>query len=293
MEPLARLPVFFALEGRRAVVAGGTPGRGMEGGIAFGRGRRGRGLCRRALRGDAGARRRAAARRDRHPSPRLGCRRHSPAPPSRSAPATSDDEAARFAAAARAAGVPVNVIDKPKFCDFAFGAIVNRSPLVIGISTDGAAPVFGQAIRAKLEAMIPRGFARWAEAARRWRATVQVVRPVVQRPAAVLAAVHRIRGRAIPTARRQQADYDRLLAETAAEARAVEQGSVTLVGAGPGDPELLTLARGARAAIGRRHPVRRSGVAGRPGFRPARGQEDAGRQDRPRPVLQAGARSTR
>ena len=38
--------------------------------------------------------------------------------------------------------VPVNVIDKPKFCDFSFGAIVNRSPLVIGISTDGAAPVF-------------------------------------------------------------------------------------------------------------------------------------------------------
>ena len=82
----------------------------------------------------------------------------------------SDDERLHFAAAARAAGVPVNVIDKPKFCDFAFGAIVNRSPLVIGISTDGAAPVFAQAIRAKLEALIPRGFAPWAEAARRWRA---------------------------------------------------------------------------------------------------------------------------
>jgi len=54
-----------------------------------------------------------------------------------------DGDAAQFAAAARARGVPVNVIDKPAFCDFAFGAIVNRSPLVIGISTDGAAPVFG------------------------------------------------------------------------------------------------------------------------------------------------------
>src|SRR4029450_4784456 len=75
-----------------------------------------------------------------------------------------DDAAAqRFAAAAHAAGVQVNVIDKPAFCDFAFGSIVNRSPLVIGISTDGSAPVFGQAIRAKLEALIPRGFARWAE----------------------------------------------------------------------------------------------------------------------------------
>ena len=77
---------------------------------------------------------------------------------------------AAFAAAARAAGVPVNVIDKPAFCDFSFGAIVNRSPLVIGISTDGAAPVFAQAIRAKLEALLPKGFADWAAAAARWRA---------------------------------------------------------------------------------------------------------------------------
>ena len=73
-----------------------------------------------------------------------------------------DAAAAQFAAGARALGVLVNVIDKPAFCDFAFGAIVNRSPLVIGISTDGAAPVFAQAIRAKLEALLPNGFANWA-----------------------------------------------------------------------------------------------------------------------------------
>src|ERR1019366_3946640 len=84
-----------------------------------------------------------------------------------------DESAAMFAEAARTWGVPVNVIDKPAFCDFSFGSIVNRSPLVIGISTDGAAPVFAQAIRAKLEALIPLGFARWAAAARRWRRAVQ------------------------------------------------------------------------------------------------------------------------
>ena len=86
-----------------------------------------------------------------------------------------DAEAALFAAAAREAGVPVNVIDRPAFCDFSFGAIVNRSPLVIGISTDGAAPVFGQAIRSKIEALIPKGFARWADAARNWRPRVQAL----------------------------------------------------------------------------------------------------------------------
>ena len=101
-----------------------------------------------------------------------------------------DDEAAAFAAAARAAGVPVNVIDKPAFCDFSFGAIVNRSPLVIGISTDGAAPVFGQAIRAKLEALIPKGFARWAEARAKLALARAVAWAAVPRPADVLGAIH-------------------------------------------------------------------------------------------------------
>src|SRR5205823_1274585 len=78
-----------------------------------------------------------------------------------------------FRAQARAHGVPVNVIDKPAFCDFAFGAIVNRSPLVIGISTDGAAPVFAQAVRTRIELLIPRGFALWVQAAREWRWRVQ------------------------------------------------------------------------------------------------------------------------
>ena len=54
------------------------------------------------------------------------------------------EQAQLFRSAARAAGVPANVIDRPEWCDFQFGAIVERSPLVIGISTDGAAPVFGQ-----------------------------------------------------------------------------------------------------------------------------------------------------
>ncbi|HET6389927.1 siroheme synthase [Hyphomicrobium sp.] len=84
--------------------------------------------------------------------------------------AFSDDaEAAQFASAARAAGVPVNVVDRPAFCDFQFGAIVNRSPLVVGISTDGAAPVFGQAIRSLIESLLPVSFKQWADAARRLR----------------------------------------------------------------------------------------------------------------------------
>ena len=107
----------------------------------------------------------------------------SPAPQSPLPTAPTTMKPQQFAAAARAAGVPVNVIDRPAFCDFSFGAIVNRSPLVIGISTDGASPVFGQAIRAKIEALIPRGFARWADAARNWRPRVQALALSVPQPA--------------------------------------------------------------------------------------------------------------
>ena len=147
-----------------------------------------------------------------------------------------DEEAARFAAAARAAGVPVNIIDRPAFCDFSFGAIVNRSPLVIGISTDGASPVFGQAIRAKIEALIPKGFARWADAARAWRPRVQAL-ALPFRGRRNFWERFTERAVAAPNAAPTDADLDALLAPTPT----ANTGSVILVGAGPGDPELLTL----------------------------------------------------
>ncbi|MBX9773431.1 MAG: siroheme synthase CysG [Xanthobacteraceae bacterium] len=152
----------------------------------------------------------------------------------------SDDAAERFAAAARAAGVPVNVIDKPAFCDFSFGSIVNRSPLVIGISTDGAAPVFAQAIRAKLEALIPFGFARWAEAARRWRDAVMssALPPAARRRFWQLFTATALND---PNREPEPSDYDRLMAQMQDQGTKAGGGSVTLVGAGPGDPELLTL----------------------------------------------------
>jgi len=151
-----------------------------------------------------------------------------------------DDGAADFAKAARLAGVPVNVIDKPAFCDFSFGAIVNRSPLVIGISTDGAAPVFAQAIRAKLEALLPQGFAAWAAAAGRWRNAVKAsgLPFAGRRRFWQLFTAHAVTHADSAPA---QDDFDRFLAEVRGLGGAVENGSVTLVGAGPGDPELLTL----------------------------------------------------
>ncbi len=172
MEALARLPIFLALEAKRAVLVGGSAAAAWKAELLSAAGARvdvyAQDPCEELLAIAAEAPRDSIA---------IHARGFEPPDLAGAAIAVAaiEDEAqaAAFAAAARNAGVPVNVVDKPALCDFAFGAIVNRSPLVIGISTDGAAPVFGQAIRAKLEALIPRGFSRWAEAARTWRPRIQ------------------------------------------------------------------------------------------------------------------------
>ena len=146
-------------------------------------------------------------------------------------------DAARFAAAARAAGVPVNVIDQPALCGFQFGSIVNRSPVVVGISTDGAAPVLGQAIRRRIETLLPRHLSDWGALAGRIRAQVAARLPgaTARRRFWELFAE-----RAFAAAGAPDADAVRL------EEAPPTAGSVTLVGAGPGDAEYLTL-KGMRA----------------------------------------------
>jgi uroporphyrin-III C-methyltransferase/precorrin-2 dehydrogenase/sirohydrochlorin ferrochelatase len=239
MQPLARLPLFFALDGRRAMVAGGGSAAAWKAELLSAAGA---GVDVFAVKPSA----QLLAMVAQPPrGPILIHRRAWDAADFEGAAIAvggceDENEAKDFAAAARAAGVPVNVIDKPDFCDFAFGAIVNRSPLVIGISTDGAAPVFGQAIRAKLEALIPHGFARWARAAWRWRDAVKV---------SGLSFAGRRKFWQFFTARALKhpdrdptdADFYSLIGQVQGEGAGVDNGSVMLVGAGPGDPELLTL----------------------------------------------------
>ena len=214
---LARLPVFFALTGKRAVLVGGGQAAAWK----------------LELLEAAGAQVQVYAVDEWSADDLRGAAIAVGA-------FDSDAEAKRFCDAARGAGVPVNVIDRPAFCDFSFGAIVNRSPLVIGISTDGAAPVFAQAIRAKLEALLPNGFAAWASAAARWRDAVKAAGlPFAgRRKFWQLFTAHAMRQ---PDSEPGQADFDSFIAEVKGLGAAVENGSVTLVGAGPGDPELLTL----------------------------------------------------
>jgi uroporphyrin-III C-methyltransferase / precorrin-2 dehydrogenase / sirohydrochlorin ferrochelatase len=76
-----------------------------------------------------------------------------------------DDEAPAlaFEALAREAKVLVNLVDRPAISDVQFGAIVNRSPIVIAIATDGKAPSLGRAIRNRIEAILPPEIAQWAQ----------------------------------------------------------------------------------------------------------------------------------
>jgi uroporphyrin-III C-methyltransferase/precorrin-2 dehydrogenase/sirohydrochlorin ferrochelatase len=148
----------------------------------------------------------------------------------------NEAEARRFAAAARAAGVPVNVVDRPELCDVQFGTIVNRDPIVLAISTDGAAPMLGQSIRARIESVLPLGLSAWAKAAKAWRPRLKgrfarfADRRAFWQHFTDAAWTHTDR---VP----EESDFEALLAGAAPPAA----GSVTLVGAGPGDPELLTL----------------------------------------------------
>src|SRR5579883_3562338 len=235
MAPLARLPAFFALEGKRAVVAGDTQAAVWKAELLSAAG-----ALVDVFTPAADEDMQALAAAPPHGRIIVHDRHWTAADIKGSAIAVADcaddAEAAAFAAAARAVGVLVNVIDRPAFCDFAFGAIVNRSPLVIGISTDGAAPVFGQVIRAKIEALIPRGFARWAEAARNWRPRVQALALPLGRRRKFWERFAEL-AIAAPNAAPSAADFDALMSPAADQ----HPGSIVLVGAGPGDAELLTL----------------------------------------------------
>jgi uroporphyrin-III C-methyltransferase/precorrin-2 dehydrogenase/sirohydrochlorin ferrochelatase len=234
--PLANLPLFFKLEGRDVLLAGGGEAAAWKAELLASAGARVR-----VFAPDTSAKmREIAARRE---AIRIEARRWEPEDLRGAAlailEAEDEADANAFRDAARAAGAPVNIIDRPEFCDFSFGAIVNRSPLVVAISTDGAAPVFAQAVRARVEALLPESLALWLEAARDWRKKLVALALDFRQRRGFW---ERFASHAMASAERapEPADFDALTAAEAGSAGRA-QGRVILVGAGPGDPELLTL----------------------------------------------------
>jgi uroporphyrin-III C-methyltransferase/precorrin-2 dehydrogenase/sirohydrochlorin ferrochelatase len=154
--------------------------------------------------------------------------------------ATSDQAVNRaVAAAARARRVPVNVVDQPALCSFILPSIIERAPLVVAVSSGGASPVLARLLRARLESMIPAGYGRLAALAAEFRDRVKARfkgperrrfwERVLQGPIAELALAGR------------GAEARKALAAAIDDTRlAFSGGEVSLVGAGPGDPDLLT-----------------------------------------------------
>jgi uroporphyrin-III C-methyltransferase/precorrin-2 dehydrogenase/sirohydrochlorin ferrochelatase len=239
MAALARLPIFLALDGRRALVAGGTPAAAWKAELLSAAGAAvdvyAPSVCDELLAIAANPPRAAVTvhRRKWRAQDLEGCALAIGA-------CEEDSEAQTFAAAARAAGVLVNVIDKPEFCDFSFGSIVNRSPLVVGISTDGAAPVFAQAVRARIEMLLPQSFSLWVAAAARWRSALKEAGLTFagRRKFWQLFTAHAM---ADPDHWPDAIDFESWLGEVRSLGPAADQGSITLISVEQDDPELLTL----------------------------------------------------
>jgi uroporphyrin-III C-methyltransferase/precorrin-2 dehydrogenase/sirohydrochlorin ferrochelatase len=155
----------------------------------------------------------------------------------------ADSSNERLYALATKRKIPVNVVDRPEFCSFTMPAVVNRAPLMVAISTGGQAPILARILRARIETLLPAAYGRLTTFAGTQRARVKdalpdstlrrrfwervVLGPVAERLfAGEEAAAVRL--------------MDDAIARAAESGEAAAGGEVYLVGAGPGDPDLLT-----------------------------------------------------
>ncbi|WP_436358025.1 siroheme synthase CysG [Brevundimonas sp. CEF1] len=152
--------------------------------------------------------------------------------------------ARRIAEAARQLGAQANIVDQPGFSDFHTPALIDRDEVVVAVATGGNAPILGRDLRSRIEAVLPQGVASVARLAGELRGAVKESIPdfldrrrfwerAFRSPAADLAADGRM-----AEARREMV---RLLNVAATPRSEAAPGIVHIVGAGPGDPELLTL----------------------------------------------------
>lgn len=213
---MKHLPLFFDLAGRRVVVVGSSPA----------------------------ARRRAALARSAGAAV-YACEAVSSAELAGSAAvlvATGDlDRDLEARRAANAAGIPVNVADRPQLSDFILPAIVDRGEVVVAISTGGASPTLATLLRGRIEAMLPARFGAVARLAQTFRVQANALieperrrvfwRRLIEGPAAWLA----LRGDDAGARRVALTELD------AARHESPSVGIAHIVGAGPGDPDLLTL----------------------------------------------------
>jgi uroporphyrin-III C-methyltransferase/precorrin-2 dehydrogenase/sirohydrochlorin ferrochelatase len=152
-----------------------------------------------------------------------------------------------MSARAKAVGLPVNVMDDLAHSTFIFPAIVDRGDVVVAVGTGGASPVVARRVRERIEAVLPARIGDLASFIGRWRKTIHGRIPefplrrrfwerVVDGPIGALVLAGR--GDEAEAALKDIPDPK---AFAGASASGQAEGRVTLVGAGPGDPDLLTI----------------------------------------------------
>ena len=165
-------------------------------------------------------------------------------------PALLDDAAIVYSAdpelhetvsqAARERGIPVNAVDAAALSTFITPSIVDRDPVVVAIGTEGAAPMLGQGIRARIDAMLPQALGKLADTASSLRVRVaQAVPQGRQRRSFWQRYFFGSLGKSFLAGDAQA--YAHELEASLSDDSSPSPGRVSLVGAGPGDPELLTL----------------------------------------------------
>ncbi|MCW8885542.1 MAG: siroheme synthase CysG [Motiliproteus sp.] len=156
--------------------------------------------------------------------------------------ATDEDQVNRQVHAdATARQLPVNVVDNPSLCSFVFPAIVDRSPIVVAVSSGGKSPVLARLLRARLETLIPAYYGELSDLAGRFRDKVKAKFSTIRQRRMFWEEV--FQGKvAEKMVAGQTRSAESLLQNMLEEADTSESsvGEVYLVGAGPGDPELLT-----------------------------------------------------
>ena len=156
--------------------------------------------------------------------------------------AATDDETlnARVSVDAQALRIPVNAVDAPHLCTVIFPAIVDRSPLLIAISSGSHAPVLARLSRARIETLFPAAYGRLAQLAKRFRQQVKQALPTINQRRAFWENIFQGEVAERVFAGRDAEAAQLLEAELASQHEQVYRGEVYLVGAGPGDPDLLT-----------------------------------------------------
>ncbi|MBI5005892.1 MAG: uroporphyrinogen-III C-methyltransferase [Nitrosomonadales bacterium] len=154
--------------------------------------------------------------------------------------ATNDREVNKqVSALAQNRSIPVNVVDDPELCSFIMPAILDRSPLMVAFSSGGASPVLTRMMRGKLETVIPQNFNRLAAFAERFRELVKTrVTNPPKRRIFWESVFEGVVAEKVLTG--DESGAEAMLQEMLKDEDNIQRGEVYLVGAGPGDPDLLT-----------------------------------------------------